>query len=322
MDAPRSVQAWMPVEFKGQEEAQQVSAQQLLEILGPLNQSTPVDTGEDLRIIRAENFTQHHLSSWNPGDILAESRPGPNTLPGDHPVSNTSFPAFSQKLPERRPARRPERMLDATRQAQAIVDQNLQMEIIAEARFRADQLIQQAQAGASEILERSKDEANQAMAEGHRKGYEEGRAEAASIVQAVQAMIAEASAWREQLVSQNEEVVIEMIRRISRLMFGEGVQLDKNALQVYLNEVMETTRSLGELNIFLSPADYQQLDPAWAEYYTQIRGIRVTVIGSNNILPGGCYIQGQMGTVDALVETKLNAVMETLESDVESGASE
>jgi flagellar biosynthesis/type III secretory pathway protein FliH len=322
MGVPRSVQAWMPVEFKGQEAVRLQSAQELLEILAPLHPVDQADPGEKMRIIRAADSIQYPMKTWNPGDILQQPVSKPNFTPGIRPVSENSFPSFPQKLPERHSPRRAERLPEMPSQVPAVVDEKKQAEIMAEARARADQIILQAQANAAEIIERSKEEARLAVAEGFRKGSEDGYAEAASSIQAVQAMIAEASAWREQLVAQNEEVVIDMIRRIAKLMFGEGIQLDKNALQIYLNEVMETTRSLGELNIFLSPADYQHLDPAWAEYYTQIRGIRVTVIGSNNVLPGGCYIQGQMGTVDAQVETKLSAVMETLERDAEMGASE
>ena len=62
-----------------------------------------------------------------------------------------------------------------------------------------------------------------------------------------QQMINEVVSWREMVVNQSEEIVVDMVRRIARLMFGEGLQLDKSALQMYLNEVMETTRSLGEI---------------------------------------------------------------------------
>jgi len=320
ISTPRLVQAWMPVNFSRREEALQVAAQQLMDILGPLPQTDPIEPGADPHLIRAAYTDGRRLQSWNPANILQQS--DPEWITSSPAAPETSFPPLPEKFSLLHSPRRPERRPDNMAQAQADVDEKKRVEITAESRSRADQLIQQAQTEAAEILERAKDEARQTVEEGFRKGYEDGRAETTSSIQAVQAMIAEASAWRDQIVTQNEAVVIDMIRRIARLMFGEGVQLDKGALQIYLNEVMETTRSLGELNIFLSPSDYEQLDPAWAEYYTQIRGIRVTVIGSNKILPGGCYIQGKMGTVDALVETKLNAVMETLASDAENGASE
>jgi flagellar biosynthesis/type III secretory pathway protein FliH len=322
-NATRSVRAWMPADFQLREPAQLTSALELLEILSPLPGRVPVESDEEenKRLIRVGEAAHSRLTSWDPGDFEQVQAPAPKTS-GSRPLPDSVFPALAFKPPERRPERRAERAPEVHTPLQAVGDEKKQAEMMAEARVRADLLIQQAQASAAEILRRAQDEARQAVAQGFTKGREEGQAEAASSIQAAQAIIAETAAWRDQIVAQSEEVVIDMIRHIARLMFGEGLQLDKNALQVYLNGVMETTRSLGELNIFLSPSDYRQLDAAWAEYYTQIRGIRVTVIGSNNILPGGCYVQGQMGTVDARVETKLEAVMETLVSEPESGAAE
>lgn len=327
--ASRSVRAWMPADFSRPEVSRLVSAQELLAILAPQKKSAEeIQQEERGRIIRADEDPQDRMRGWTPGEISSQpaQRSPAEALKGVRPLPETLFPAFTPRPPERRPERKPERQAEVTAPAAPVVDEAKLAEIMAEARARAEMLVQDAQARAAEILRQAQEETEKAVADGFARGRAEGleaaAGESASSIQAAQAIIAETAAWREQVVAQSEEAVVEMIRRIARLMFGGGFQLDRNALQVYLNEVMETTRSLGELNIFLSPTDYSRLDTAWAEYYTQIRGIRVTVIGSNSILPGGCYVQGQMGTVDARVETKLAAVMETLESNAEPGGAE
>ncbi len=326
----RAVHAWMPADFGVPMETRQSPAQQLLEILGASADRVSALSGEDTGVIRAGSPAQDRLRGWQPGDVQQPaSRPTgvetPLPVKSQRGAGGFNFPDFPTLAVEHRVERKSEareRIPEVRTEIQYVVDESKQAEIMAEARDRADQLIQQARESAAQILQQAQEEARQAVGAGFDQGHADGMAEAANAIRAAQAVIAEAAAWRDQVVSESEEAVIDMIRRIARLMFGEGLQLDKSALQIYLNEVMETTRSLGELNIFLSPSDYKQLDSAWAEYYTQIRGIRVTVIGSGNVLPGGCYVQGINGTVDARVETKLNAVLESLASDPDSGGGE
>ena len=341
----RDVKAWMPSDFAAPQQPRldlagspASLAQELLAILGPRANQAQTDPDDDPRLIRAADASRGRLRGWDLAEftpagqsgtkLTSEQRASGSLHPSTaaQPLPEGLFPEFPRKPVERRPERKVEavveRVTEVRTQIEYVVDLTKQAQIMAEAREQADQLISQARENADRLVEQAKELGRRAVEEGLRHGLEQGLAEAASSIRAAQAIVHETAAWREQVVAQSEEAVIEMIRRIARLMFGEGLQLDKSALQIYLNEVMESTRSLGELNIFLSPADYHQLDSAWAEYYTQIRGIRVTVIGSNNILPGGCYVQGQLGTVDARVETKLSAVIQTLQRETENEVSE
>ncbi len=110
-----------------------------------------------------------------------------------------------------------------------------------------------------------------------------------------------------------EQVLTGILKEIAEIMFGEGVNLDANALQVNLNRIMESAQRLGDLNIFLNPQDANLLDPSWSDYQLLITGNKVRVVPSEKILPGGCFIKGSTGSVDARVETQLAAVQNTIE---------
>jgi flagellar biosynthesis/type III secretory pathway protein FliH len=110
-----------------------------------------------------------------------------------------------------------------------------------------------------------------------------------------------------------------MLKEISQTMFGEGVQLDANALQVNLNRIMEHAQRLGDLNILLNPRDAHLLDTSWSEYQFLITGNKVRIIPSEKITPGGCVVKGNMGMVDGRVETQLASVLSTIDEIRDAG---
>jgi flagellar assembly protein FliH len=275
---------------------------QVLSIFTPPSGKTPAvaPLPAEKNLFRAVDQPQGLFQSWLPGEM---ERPQPT--PAAPVATVVAFPTVS-----------------AVRRSAA----DLTAGIVAEARRKADEILSQAQLVADETVQRTAAQSEQAIAGGYAEGYslgqEAARAEAASSLQSAQAMISELADWRERVISQSEETIIDMIRQIATLMFGSGIQLDKDALQTYLSEVVENTRSLGDLNIFLNPDDFTRLESTWAERQAQIRGSRVRVTGSATVLPGGCLIKSQMGSVDASVETKLAAVLETLSPGEDAGAQE
>ena len=102
-------------------------------------------------------------------------------------------------------------------------------------------------------------------------------------------------------------------------MFGEGVELDTNALQINLNHIMENAHGLGNLNIFLNPRDAKNLDPSWSEYQMLVSGDTVKIIPSGKITRGGAFVKGDMGVVDGRVETQLSAILKTFSETQASG---
>jgi flagellar biosynthesis/type III secretory pathway protein FliH len=296
---PKQAQAWMPVDIGPQVQAGSPDlAAEVLSIFATISGQTPAEAprAAGKTLIRAADQPQALFQAWRPGDMEMLQ---PTVVDPAAPV--VAFPT----VPVRRSA-----AFDPS------------VGILGEARRKADEILRQAQRSADEDAQRTAAQSAQAVAEGYARGQEDARAEAASSLRSAQAMISELADWREQMISQSEETILSMIRQIASLMFGSGIRLDKDALQTYLNEVVENTRSLGDLNIFLSPDDFTRLEPAWAEHQAQIRGSRVRVAGSAAVLPGGCLIKGQMGSVDASVETKLAAVLETLSPESDAGAQE
>lgn len=55
------------------------------------------------------------------------------------------------------------------------------------------------------------------------------------------------------------------------------------------------------------------LDSAWVDQQLLISGGQAKIIPSTNITRGGCYVKGNMGTVDGRVETQLEALLKAFD---------
>ncbi len=191
-------------------------------------------------------------------------------------------------------------------------------EIIKEARYKADEIILKARQTADQVIAEAQGRVIAIQEEGHEKGLELARQEAGPMLASLNAMVEQVDHWQQALFSEAETFVASMIGEIARTMFGDGVALDSKALQLSLEQVLEKSHALGDLKIFLNPLDAAMLDPSWRENQSVITGNRVQVVSVEGITRGGCFVQGAMGTMDARVETQLEAILDSLKSNEEN----
>lgn len=189
--------------------------------------------------------------------------------------------------------------------------------LAAEARKQAEEILLNAKKTAREIIQEAQQEAGQIREEAHAAGRAQAVAELQKATQNSQLILDQMTNWRRETVQKYEPLVIDMVQKIARLMFGEGIMLNNEALQQNLNKVMKMAESLGDIRIYMNPHDVFNIDPEWKRFQEGLSGKRIQLIPSDTILPGGCYVQGEMGVVDARVETQLGAVLTALNPDPE-----
>lgn len=177
-------------------------------------------------------------------------------------------------------------------------------------------IIDQAESQAVEIVEQANLTAEQVLQEAREKGLEEARNEMRESLQAANSVIQVAREWRADMMKQAEPMVMDLIKKMAQKMFGNGIVLDGETLQRHFADVLESARALGDLRIYMHPQDAQALGHDWREYQASVMGTKVELVSNDSIRRGGCYIQGEWGTADALVETQLNAIL-TQFSEVE-----
>lgn len=173
----------------------------------------------------------------------------------------------------------------------------------------ADRIFEEAQQKADEIIENANETADQIRQEAYNQGLENAKAETRETLQAATAVINVAREWRNDMMKQAEPMIMDLVVKMAQKMFGEGLVLDDVTLQRHFADVLESARSLGDLRVYMNPLDAKTLGPDWREYQASVLGHQVEIVSNDSIRRGGCYIQGEWGTADALVETQLNAIL-------------
>ena len=174
---------------------------------------------------------------------------------------------------------------------------------------KAARLIDDARVQANEIVLTAQQIADQIRQDAQEQGIESSKAEMRETLQAAYAIITVAREWRADMMCQSEHMVIDLVKKIGQKMFGDGLVLDNAILQQHFAEVLESARALDDLRIYMNPLDAAELGPDWREYQASALGRKVEISSSESIKRGGCYIQGEWGTADALVETQLAAIL-------------
>ena len=246
--------------------------------------------------------TELTLTNWLPGDMNFQSQVA---APEEWTFIESAGEFFSG-------AQRERRKQQLTREKESV-------KLIDEARAQAEEILLEARTAAEKLIQQAHVEIDQAKQAGHQQGWDDARSELRETLNAVHAVVAETHVWQSTLMEQGERFLVEMLKEISQTMFGEGVQLDANALQVNLNRIMEHAQRLGDLNILLNPRDAHLLDSSWSEYQLLITGNKVRIIPSEKITPGGCVVKGNMGMVDGRVETQLASVMNMIDEIRDAG---
>ena len=142
--------------------------------------------------------------------------------------------------------------------------------------------------------------------------------EAAETLATARSIAEEARAWRDNLYTQGETTMLQLVIRIGQTLFGDGFALDPSTLGRAFARALTDAHMLGHLRIYVNPADAAQLSPYWLEQQATVSGQKIELAPSESIKRGGCYIDGQFGAVDALIESQFQAIRDTLMANMPS----
>ncbi len=246
------------------------------------------------------------FNAWQPGDMKAQSV--------HVRKADWAFVELNQESSDEQDQEKMARFFSGgAAQLEQFNTENEVSAVLERARLQAEEIILAAQAEADNVLLQAQSEIDEQKKEGYQQGRNEAHVELEDALKATQTMVKEVGEWKTALLAQGEQILVEMLKEMSRKMFGEGVELNKNVLQANLSRIMESANGLGSLNIFLNPKDARMLDSSWVDQYLLITGGQAKIIPSDNITRGGCYVKGSMGTVDGRVETQLEAFLKSLD---------
>jgi flagellar assembly protein FliH len=183
-----------------------------------------------------------------------------------------------------------------------------------EAEDEAARIIEEAKIRAAEIKSAADEDADEYRQKAYMDGMEASRQEAAAILKTAQTVLDGAHNWKQKVMSESEPAVIEMIKTISKDLFGDGFKLDVQEIEGVITRAISQASRLGDLRIYLNPEDAQQIISLWQESEIILNGQKIALVSSQNIEPGGCFVDGQYGMVDSRVSEQLNQIHNTLDT--------
>ncbi|MCX8024599.1 MAG: FliH/SctL family protein [Thermanaerothrix sp.] len=196
---------------------------------------------------------------------------------------------------------------------QAVSDEPVAPQVdLAAVEAQANALLAEAKAQAEALLRDAHEQAEQLRQQAYAQGRAEAEAELRSLLGTVNAMTQQMQTWYEGFLAQSESLVLEMVAAIARALFSEGFALDAETLQHTYTRVLEHTRALGDLRMYVNPEDARLLDPYWKEAQTALRDQHIKLIPSDSIRRGGCFVEGQYGAVDGRIEVRLERLLASL----------
>lgn len=181
-----------------------------------------------------------------------------------------------------------------------------------QAKAEAEQIITQAQAEANRIVQEAQEQATLIQRQAYADGQAAANAEAQSMLKAARAIVDEVQKWKENLFEEGEMMMLRLVIEIAQTIFGDGLPLDPDTLGQAFTRALSQAKSLGDLRVYLHPEDAAILSAHWDKLQGVTAGQRIDLIPSDLIKRGGCFIEGQYGTVDARVETQFQLATDAL----------
>jgi flagellar assembly protein FliH len=214
----------------------------------------------------------------------------------------SEFSSFDQNSPSQN-----QKSLEEINQAISQAEQ-----LLREATESANDTLAQAQQQAEEMLREAQDQAAQIRQQAYAEGSEAAKNEAVSLLNQLETMINDTQIWKQNLLNQSEADIIKLVISIGKKLFTDGFTLPPQVVERVVGRAVAEAGRLGNLKIYLNPSDNAKLTALWQETELMLNGQHIELVSNQSILPGGCFIEGEFGTVDGRVELQLEQIEQSL----------
>ena len=183
-------------------------------------------------------------------------------------------------------------------------------------RQEADAALSQARNQAAEIFGQAQRAAEDELRRARLEGLAAAEAKSEACVQMMAQIVEEMRDWQAKLLRRSERLVMTLVQDIAEKLFGDGFVLDPLALNLAFERSLHEARSLGDLRVHAHPSDISVLGELWPAHQTALRGQHIELIPNVDIRRGGCFIEGQYGSVDGRLDTQLQLIRERLAEEL------
>ncbi len=183
---------------------------------------------------------------------------------------------------------------------------------IYEAKGLSKEIIENAKKEAQNILENANVELKEIKDQAHQEGYQSGFAQVNTEIDVLRKIQVELNHIKEEIISNSENDVIDLVKIIAQKMFTNGIELDENILKNIVGRAVNEASRIGNLKVYLNPNDLEKLKKLWRESELDYNGQKIQLASNNEVLPGGVFIEGDYGSVDGRIQSQLKGVIDSI----------
>ncbi len=183
-------------------------------------------------------------------------------------------------------------ILDASDQAKII---------ISEAKAAADRI----KGEAKEVLGQVQEEMERARLQGFEQGKQEGLQNGLEMLQRVKEL-------RQKLFDDNEREMVKLVFEIAEKIIGREFRENDKAIMNVIR--LAVSDAVGDkIIVHVNPQDYEKVKKNEEELLQKVESGKTLVFREDDTVKiGGCVVETDIGTIDAQLDTQLNAIKKAL----------
>lgn len=183
---------------------------------------------------------------------------------------------------------------------------------VLDASGRARQILEEARsdagrvkAEAKEVLAQVQEEMERSRKQGYELGYQEGLQQGLEMLQRVKEL-------RQKLFDDNEREMVKLVFEIAEKIIGREFRENDKAIMNVIR--LAVSDAVGDkIVVHLNPQDYEKVKKNEAELMGKIESGKTLVFREDDTVKiGGCVVETDIGTIDAQLDTQLNAIKKAL----------
>lgn len=179
----------------------------------------------------------------------------------------------------------------------------------------AEEIRANAMAEAGAIREKAR---QQGYNEGHGAGYSDGLKKAAPVMDSFASLVRELTGAREKFYSNTENEMVELVINVTQVALGDQIEKNPGLIRHVIKSAVRKLQAREEMTIRVNPMDLAEAEKVRTEIIKEVEDIeKVSFKGDPLVSRGGCMLDTNMGSIDARVETQLEAMRESLLAAVE-----
>ena len=186
--------------------------------------------------------------------------------------------------------------------------------LLEQAQKQADEIATQAKDKAELMLSETQSQVDQVRQNAYEEGMLEGRVQVGKQIEQITVMIKETQNWRSQILEHSEPTIIRMVQSISKKLFGNGFVLNAPEIEQMVGRAISEANRLGNLRIYVNPEDHSLLQSLWQESDLIVSGQKIQLVPSQNVVRGGCFVEGEFGSVDSRIDMQLGRLEKELDN--------